>query len=304
MASPNEVQTTSYTVLYYKRKASKVHKAKGASKKDGVLSILPPPQSRITLTDGSNVVFQGILTDIAKRGKTLQEEDILNLGAYEVEVFDKHAGESTSLVGGSKSMPSKSSSLLKRKKILRIPLHPNSRPLLSKNESATTPAHGKGGGPCHANGRHIVQPPQPKSTLLDLPSSSEDESRNVSYQENTQRASMKRGFSNNKPLRILSKVRKVSTARACATTTARKTSAAPKFFVDAIGNPNVPHSIKSVLKPHQVSGVSFLWNCLTGKGKAQIASPHVSDTEVFKGVVLADGMSRFPLSTTNSLVVC
>ena len=36
------------------------------------------------------------------------------------------------------------------------------------------------------------------------------------------------------------------------------------FFPGAIGNINVPMSIKQILKPHQISGVVFLWNTLTG----------------------------------------
>jgi SNF2 family DNA or RNA helicase len=36
------------------------------------------------------------------------------------------------------------------------------------------------------------------------------------------------------------------------------------FFLGAIGNIHVPMSIKQILKPHQISGVVFLWNTITG----------------------------------------
>jgi hypothetical protein len=291
MSSSNQVQASSYTVLYYKRKATKVHKSKGVSKKDGVLSILPPPQSRVTLKDGNNVVFQGILYDIAKSADTLQEEELLKLGAYEVEVFEKQNGSSASLAGGNKSTSSKASLLSRPTKAARRPLHPSCRPLLPKKATArTTTYRGMGAKRFHANGRSIVRPPQPKSTLDDS-SSSEDELEELVAKENKQRPAIKRGFSNKKPLGTLSKVRKLATTKTCTTTAARTTtSEATKFFPNAIGNPDVPHSIKSVLKQHQISGVSFLWNCLTGMGKAALASAHVPDTQVFKGIILADGM--------------
>jgi hypothetical protein len=51
------------------------------------------------------------------------------------------------------------------------------------------------------------------------------------------------------------------------------------FFPGAIGNLDVPHGIKKVLKPHQIEGVSFLWNCLTGNGKVAQVSPHCYNIE-------------------------
>ena len=35
-------------------------------------------------------------------------------------------------------------------------------------------------------------------------------------------------------------------------------------FQGAIGEISAPSAIKSILRPHQQSGITFLWNCLTG----------------------------------------
>ena len=40
------------------------------------------------------------------------------------------------------------------------------------------------------------------------------------------------------------------------------------FFPGALGHIQAPNSIKSVLRPHQIEGVVFLWNCLTGSSPA------------------------------------
>ena len=73
------------------------------------------------------------------------------------------------------------------------------------------------------------------------------------------------------------------------------------FFPGAIGNPIVPHSIRNVLRPHQIEGVVFLWNCLTGHGNVSKVSPHVSytaettDEDIsIKGCILCDGTFSTP----------
>ena len=65
------------------------------------------------------------------------------------------------------------------------------------------------------------------------------------------------------------------------------------FFSGAIGNLVVPYALKKVLKPHQIEGVVFLWNCLTGHGKAAQVSPHCCSSDnnevQYKGCILSDG---------------
>lgn len=60
-------------------------------------------------------------------------------------------------------------------------------------------------------------------------------------------------------------------------TTLRNGDEQKNFFPGAIGTPMVPHSIRKVLRPHQIEGVVFLWNCLTGNGQAANLSPHFCD---------------------------
>lgn len=50
------------------------------------------------------------------------------------------------------------------------------------------------------------------------------------------------------------------------------------FFPGAIGTIPVPMSIKQILKPHQITGVAFLWNALTGAcPKLQREITHAND---------------------------
>jgi hypothetical protein len=46
-------------------------------------------------------------------------------------------------------------------------------------------------------------------------------------------------------------------------TNTKHTSSKNVYFHGAAGILDVPHSIKSVLRPHQIDGVTFLWNCLS-----------------------------------------
>jgi hypothetical protein len=89
------------------------------------------------------------------------------------------------------------------------------------------------------------------------------------------------------------------------TTAATTTTTTLPFFPGAVGNLNVPHSIRSVLKPHQIHGITFLWNCLTGNSRVATKSPHCVIDDVttptttttttmmsYKGCILSDGTCR------------
>jgi hypothetical protein len=73
---------------------------------------------------------------------------------------------------------------------------------------------------------------------------------------------------------------------------ASSTSASPSstFFPGAVGNVDVPHSVRKVLKPHQIEGIAFLWNCLTGNTQAAQVSPHNDRDAKYNGAILADEM--------------
>jgi hypothetical protein len=80
------------------------------------------------------------------------------------------------------------------------------------------------------------------------------------------------------------------------------------FFPGAIGTPLVPHSIRKSLRPHQIEGVVFLWNCLTGNGQVASFSPHIAvdDTEDEasncspKGCILSDGKQSLIFGSVGS----
>ncbi|MGK3736235.1 MAG: hypothetical protein ACI8RD_005289 [Bacillariaceae sp.] len=96
-----------------------------------------------------------------------------------------------------------------------------------------------------------------------------------------------------KPMRIKSTSTTIGRATTDTTNTTNTTNKSNVvFFPGAIGNPIVPHSIRKVLRPHQIEGVVFLWNCLNGHGNVSKVSPHVSYNEIdgdSKGCILCDG---------------
>eukprot|EP00537_Pseudo-nitzschia_pungens_P000692 CAMPEP_0172373442 /NCGR_PEP_ID=MMETSP1060-20121228/51656_1 /TAXON_ID=37318 /ORGANISM="Pseudo-nitzschia pungens, Strain cf. cingulata" /LENGTH=97 /DNA_ID=CAMNT_0013099783 /DNA_START=201 /DNA_END=491 /DNA_ORIENTATION=+ len=70
-----------------------------------------------------------------------------------------------------------------------------------------------------------------------------------------------------------------ATVAATATERPKVTPSLPNLFPGAIGNLDVPHSIRTKLRPHQIRGVEFLWNCLTGNSKVETVSPHIGEEE-------------------------
>jgi hypothetical protein len=112
-----------------------------------------------------------------------------------------------------------------------------------------------------------------------------------------------------KPMRFKSTLTTIGRTNTTTTTTTNSNNKPKKkmdeeavcFFPGAIGNPIVPHSIRKVLRPHQIEGVVFLWNCLTGQGNVSKVSPHVSYTAETtdedtsnKGCILCDGTFYTP----------
>ena len=317
----------SYTVLYYKRK-NKVHKSKGVSKKDGVLTVVPPPKATVVLQGGNQTVFKGIQREIAKR--ILQVDDIVVLGSYEVEILSRDTAVSSTTIKGKP----KPAVLLPRKRTsfsrVRGPLHPKANGPLANVVLRTTGSVGRSKPSC----RPLPQPPpqpfkEPSSpiyALSDNETSSDDDpdhglASDAKKENNYRTVPLRRGSTKRSASLAAStatisrsKIRGVpphkKQALLSASTSRRATglqplrqrqsmaagtgSSAPTIFPGAIGRVDVPHSIKGVLKPHQVEGVAFLWNCLTGHGKACAVSPHVDvehgSRQSFKGAILADEM--------------
>ena len=83
--------------------------------------------------------------------------------------------------------------------------------------------------------------------------------------------------------------------RAATTTTTNNNnngSSNDNIFSGAIGRLSVPHSIKSVLKPHQIDGLVFLWNKLSSPASGFGSSGMGTGIEVgsMSGAILADEM--------------
>ena len=93
-ASEGRSGTRDYMVLYYKRK-NKVHKSKGVSKMDGILSIssFGSVSSKVTLhamgEEGTTIKGAVVTTkndkDLAQQSFT--PDDLFALGPYEVEIL-------------------------------------------------------------------------------------------------------------------------------------------------------------------------------------------------------------------------
>lgn len=62
------------------------------------------------------------------------------------------------------------------------------------------------------------------------------------------------------------------------------------MFSGAIGRFSVPHSIKSVLKQHQVEGLVFLWNILSNGSRGLGGGATAIPTSSTRGCILADEM--------------
>ena len=307
-----------YTVLYYKRK-NKVHKSKGVSKKDGILTT-DKKSLIVSLMDDGNQVFRGIHREIASK-TSLQVDDIIVLGSYEVEILSHE----DSAAAGTSTKPQTKQPLQRKiapkTSFFRGPLHPKASRPLTAAAAAAAASPSTTHRSSVATKRILYRPPQPikatpnyESSSSSSSSSSDEESSKFERKlekENllTARASAKRPppVSSSTTTRLPPFKKHIRTIvpsiknsngltkppqKPLGIRPFTKTPPHPSSgdFLGAVGKINLPHSIKSVLKPHQVEGVTFLWNCLTGNNKANIVSPHVPNHQVFKGAILADEM--------------
>jgi DNA repair and recombination RAD54-like protein len=344
--SPAE-ESSSYSVLYYKRKNNKVHKSKGVSKMDGVLTVLPPPKSLVILKDGNLTIFSKSQSpnDIAKK-RDLEIDEVVVLGAYEVEIIsrdDTTSEASTAAAAAASNKPvlsrkpvrsATTTTLSKMQTAVRGPLHPKpaSRPVMSAQNNNQIPKP-----------TYKYKPPaQPKKVapnksttefyaLSHNAGSSEDGENEdedggsfVTQKENSSRssslkrplASTSKGTTTTRRPALKKQTREITpilpssdkaafvpyrrrpppvpaAASAAFSSTGGTSipSSVSTFFPGAIGRLDVPHAIKNVLNPHQIGGVTFLWNCLTGNGNMAAVSPHAQETTmVYKGAILADEM--------------
>ena len=356
-----------YEVLYYKR-TNKVHKTKGVSRLDGILTIHPPPSNLVMLhpndaadhasesdpsdseeeetsgklsynkkmqmmrkkmntksksksNGGKQALYSAKNADIVKRivdqGGALGDDDIVVLPAWECQIIsailnstksiaDQQLSASTTSAASastgtrtskllnrsnkflgkkrplaSRSLTSSSSSLLKRKAPLQ--------PVTANNRSKTI----------HARNAPVQRKPpaQPKVNKQQEESDDNDCER-TSFSANMTHPSIPASLTYNQ--KSLTKKKNIITSQRSlkAVPSARSTFQNDACFQGAIGNLHVPSSIKSILRPHQQTGIVFLWNCITGSSPKLQKLIEKSDAGenpdcVSKaGAILADDMGK------------
>lgn len=249
-ASTND--TSVYTVLYYKRK-NKVHKSKGVSKMDGLLTIAPGSMVSLSTPCGIPVVAPRREPEIAKQ--KLEEDSVVNLGSHEIEIVSLRSGDDITSSQGSKTFPSKSLPATFR------------RPLSSNTAVASLPGN-KYASKTKIHGSKCALPP------LGVTQINAQNTRLVS------RAGSKRSLSTEPPQPQPRGKPRLAPLHHRPWHKPQPTGAAfgpiqpvgaVSLFPGAVGTIDLPHSISSALKPHQRTGLVFLWNCLTGNGEV---SPH------------------------------
>ncbi|KAL3896801.1 MAG: hypothetical protein SGARI_007074, partial [Bacillariaceae sp.] len=257
----NDTPPVTYTVLYYKRK-NKVHKSKGVSKMDGTLTVRSPPKAGAVLKDDvGSVIFQSSTSsDFARKGDLVDET--VSLGGYEVEILSVE-GPSLSPMPA----PTKANVFQPKRTIFR-------RPPLGNTLSASA------GLPSKKRSYLDRKTPQPQPKLQSLPVKRHKQI--TSAAEATTPSAVVAATSQNpalpkKPLPAFQRPRKIgqkATRPVIAAASSVSATEQNGLFPNAVGQLSVPVSIKTQLRPHQIEGVTFLWNAITGHSKVEQVSPH------------------------------
>jgi hypothetical protein len=338
-----------FEVLYYKR-TSKVHKSKGVSKVDGILTVLEHPKHTLQLrdaaaesegdengndssdsgsddSDGSNndkkkkkknwkkpaksktkkkkkpsgLVFAGVNAEIAKRAATLQEDDVLALGAYEVQILARCSHPNGSFATASKSVSSRGATAiadgtLKKQphKLGAVPVRGLVRkvvPLLSKRRGPigvkrNSPVQPLTVAVAAAAVVHSSTTSSSSSTVDDVPTPTGPLHPQVLPLHQQQRhrrplqaksiltsSSDKNSVTSNKDGIVGIKtatglVKKRPAVAATGTSQPfkslkRSPATATTGTSTVLPHMNLPAAIRQVLRPHQVTGVDFLHQALT-----------------------------------------
>ena len=361
-----------YEVLYYKR-TNKVHKSKGVSRLDGILTIHPPPANLVMLhpncadesdkdsssdseeeeTSGklsynqkmknmrkkmnkkskskSNVGTQALYSaknaDIVKRivdqGGSLCDDDIVVLPAWECQIVSailSPTATSKSMLGKHMSMPastasSSSSKVLKgsnkflgKKRPLASNSFSSSANSLLKRKAPLQPVTANNRSKASHDRNVPVQRKPPTQPKVNTQREESDDNNNDNDDKPTRssttfiRSSIPPSLLKQKHISSSQRSLKVVPTRTKTTTTNATISSTTTYqndecFKGAIGNLYVPSSIKSILRPHQQSGIVFLWNCITGSSPKLQKLIEKSDagenpTCSKAGAILADEMGK------------
>lgn len=275
-----------YEVLFFKRK-NKVHKSKGVSKVDG---LLVTNDGFVNLYEGDNTTKHPIHVsknaEIANAG--FHVDDQLSLGQYSVEIVAvvNTGAAAVNKVAAEKQLPAATSALPRKafSTINRLPTEKKQKTIIT-----TTPTSG-----WQFNRR---PPAQPRTAAVVESSDDRDKTRDVMPQHSPATLpklplAPTKNFSTRSTLLSGHKRKlKIPPLPAATTDLHPKSTKLMPFLPGAIGTLTLPQSIRTVMRPHQQSGVVYLWNCLTG------ASPHLKRIAeqagletTPKGAILADSM--------------
>jgi hypothetical protein len=138
--APPAAAAVEYHVLYYKATGNKVHKGRGVSKADGILTIRPDAGSvRLDGKEGGEAppggassapLYSGTNRDLARRCHDLENLENLRLGKYEVDVGSKRCPGGDDPASTKSLPPLSSSSSTRAAPTGQRPLPPSSRGLL------------------------------------------------------------------------------------------------------------------------------------------------------------------------------
>jgi len=316
---------TTYTVLYYKRK-NKVHKSKGVSKLDGTLTVVAGSSSSLSVTlqstDTGAIVYRGGLrSNNGNNTATFEIDETIQVGPYEVEILSCDNDDGINKTNTTNFNPLiASNNNMKHRKLLDTTNA--QRQLLGKKKlglGGNNQSRRSGLGSKRSLAGTTRKPAVPPTTSAvrkraRTPTESSIDEGNISASPligNMSRATtILPGFkrpilsrTKTNTMNIISRASSItanrkrranllSSSAITATNSKDTTNGDGNFFPGAIGTLLVPHSIRKSLRPHQIEGVVFLWNCLTGNGKVASVSDHITeDDEVSpKGCILSDEM--------------
>lgn len=285
----NENQCT-YSVVYYARK-NKVHKSKGVSKFDGMLTVRFPPLSTVSLKNteeseddsededanasskkrrkvqsiscAKGVVFSAAQRDIAKSAMegSLKEDDIIVVGGYEVQIISCLSSLAALAKEGA---PTTKGSVLGVTRPAKLSVSKSSLPLSNVTKITRKP------------------PAQPQKVIK-----TQQHTMGMVKQSTTLQNGMRRPLLSTTNSQVVPK-KTIPIKRPVPSTMKQPPSAAKSAIPDASVLPHIPlpSSIRRALKEHQIIAVDFLWKALTS----------------LRGSILADEMGLGKTLTTIAII--
>jgi hypothetical protein len=239
-------------------------------------------------SSSSGVVFSGVQAEIAKRAPTFQEDDIVTLGGYEVQILGTRISKGAA--SKPEAVPKALNALHKPKNLFvarglgrgslghpprkTVPLQSKRPPIGAKKlPTPILPSHTSQSLGTNTPDDEPTPPVPlpPKAVLQRRPL----QSKSILASKNT--IGKKIGAKSTK-MTTLAKKRPVTSQVDTLSPLPPKPAKSPKLASTPTILPDIPlpAAIRQVLRPHQVSGVDFLWKALTSSS--------------IQGAILADEM--------------